>query len=186
MPGIHFSISLDHLIGAGNEQAASSGLQIGVRNGVPKVLLRSRRYLILAKHSFSPDPADHRCYIAPSRFVGSKLPPQERNELGKLVIVEAVLERWHVAEIAKGRLGDAMQDQLDQIVGPAAVQVAVERQRWPAAEQAQPADFMADGTSALVEARSREDATPTRVRASSSLTRAFSVSWSIAPLTEAR
>jgi hypothetical protein len=52
MPGIHFSISLDHLIGAGNEQAASSGLQIGVRNGVLKVLLPSRRYLILAKHSF--------------------------------------------------------------------------------------------------------------------------------------
>jgi hypothetical protein len=28
------------------------GLQIGVRNGVLKVLLPSRRYLILAKHSF--------------------------------------------------------------------------------------------------------------------------------------
>ena len=141
------------MIGAGNEQAASSGLQIGVRNGVPKVLLRSRRYLILAKHSFSPDPADHRCYIAPSRFVGSKLPPQVRNELGKLVIVEAVLERWHVAEAAESRLGDPMQNELDQIVRRIAVQVAVQRKRRPAAEQGQAADFMANGTGALVEAR---------------------------------
>src|SRR4051812_12315788 len=82
-----------------------------------------------------PGPADCRMHPGPWRLVRRELPPQVPHKLGDLAVGHAVLEGGHVAEIARRRGGDAMQDHLDQIVRCRAVQVAVQRQRGAATEQ---------------------------------------------------
>src|SRR4051794_9534184 len=80
---------------------------------------------------FLPDTADRDVDIGPGRLVRGKLPPQVGGQLCNLSVVQAVLERRHVAEVARGGGCDAVQDHLDQIVRYDAVQIAVQRQRRP-------------------------------------------------------
>src|ERR1700730_13156296 len=91
-----------------------------------------------------PGPADGRLYAGPGRLVRSELLPEIGYQLGKLSVAHAVLEGRHIAEIARHRRGDAVQDHLDQVIRHGAVQIAVQRQRGPAAEQRHAADRMAD------------------------------------------
>src|ERR1700737_3589203 len=106
---------------------------------------RSARY-------FLPNTADGRLDIGPGRLVRGKLTPEVGEELRNLTVGQAIPEGRHIAELARDRLGDAVEDDLDQIVGYRAVQIAVERQRRPAAEQRRTADLMADRAGALIEA----------------------------------
>ena len=99
----------------------------------------------------------------PGRLVRGKLPPQVRHQLGQLAVGHAVLEGRHIAEIARHRGCDAVQDDLDQIVRHGAVQIAVQRQRRPAAEQRRAADRMANRAGALIEPRAGGDAETTLV-----------------------
>src|SRR6188472_3481106 len=85
-----------------------------------------------------PSPADGRLYAGPGRLVRGKLLPEIGDQLRQLTVAHAVLEGGHVAEIARRRGGNAVQDHLDQIVRHGAVQIAVQRQRRPAAEQGAP------------------------------------------------
>src|SRR6266702_4699867 len=100
-----------------------------------------------------PDTPNGRVNIGPTGLIRGKLPPQVGCELGDLAVGQAIPKGRHVAEIARCGRCDTMQDHLDQIVRPRAVQVAVQRQRWPAAEQRRPADLMAHRAGALVEPR---------------------------------
>src|SRR6266851_9762044 len=105
--------------------------------------------------------ADGRVDGGPGRLVRGKLLPEVGHKLGELTVGHAVLEAGHVAEIARHWRSDAMQDYLDQIVRHGAVQVAVQCQRWPAAEQGRAADRMTNRAGALIEAgadgRGRDD-----------------------------
>src|SRR5260370_24000210 len=104
---------------------------------------------------FPPDTADCRMNFAPGRLIRGKLPPQVGRQFRNLGVGEAVLEGRHVAEITRRGGSDAVQDDLDQIVRYRAVQIAVQRQRGPAAEQRRAADLVANRAGALVEAGAR-------------------------------
>src|SRR5438309_3097958 len=99
------------------------------------------------------DTADGGLDIGPYRLIRGKLSPQIGGEFGDLAIGQAVPEGRHVAKVARYRCCNAVQDDLDQIVGDRAVQIAVQRQRGPAAEQRRAADLVADRAGALIEAR---------------------------------
>ena len=98
----------------------------------------------------------------PGRLLRRKLLPEIGHEFGELAVGQVVPEGGHIAEIARNRVGDAVQDHLDQVVRGGRVQIAVERQRRPAAEQGRTADFVTDRAGALVKApagrRGRDDA----------------------------
>src|SRR5580704_9927511 len=100
-----------------------------------------------------PGLTDRGVHSGPGRLAWGELLPEIRHELGELTVSHAVLEGGHVAEIARNRGGDAVQDDLDQIVRHRAVQIAVQRQRRPAAEQGRAADLVANGAGAFVEPR---------------------------------
>ena len=68
-----------------------------------------------------PEPADSCMDVAPSSFIRRELPAQICHQLRDLIIAHAVLEGGHVAEIARHRLRDAVQDHLDQIIRHRAV-----------------------------------------------------------------
>ena len=105
------------------------------------------------------DTADHgRVQAGPGRLSGGELPPQVGDQLGELVVGQAVLEARHISEIARNRRGDAVQDHLDQIVGHGSVQIAVQRQRRPAAEQGRRRRPMANGAGAFIETRADAEA----------------------------
>jgi len=77
------------------------------------------------------------------------------HKLGNLTVAHAVLEGGHIAEVARRRLGDAVQDHLDQIIRHRTVKVGVQRQRRAAAEQRRAADLMADRAGAFIETGAR-------------------------------
>src|ERR1700687_430943 len=97
--------------------------------------------------------ADGRAPPGPGRLVRAEWPAEIGHKLGELIVSHAVLEAGHVAEIARHRGGDAMQDHLDQIVRHGTVQIAVQRQRRPAAEQGRAPNLMANRAGAFIEAR---------------------------------
>src|SRR6267142_4348925 len=99
------------------------------------------------------DPADGLVYAGPRRLVRGELLPQVGHKSCDLIVGHAVLEGRHVSEIARHRRSDAMQNHLNQIVWHGAVQVAVQRQRRPAAEQGRAANLMANRAGTLIEAR---------------------------------
>src|SRR5712664_1302717 len=107
---------------------------------------RSARYPL-------PGLPDGRVHTGPGRLVRGELLPQVGHKLGELIVGHAVLEGGHVTEIARHRRCDAVQDDLTQVVRHGAVEVAVQRQRWPAAEQRRAANLMANGAGTLIEAR---------------------------------
>src|SRR5665647_1990201 len=104
-------------------------------------------------HDPSPGLADGRGYPGPGRLSGCELLPQVGHKLRELIVGHAVLEAWHVAEIARHRRSDAVQDDLDQIIWHRTMQIAVQRQRRPATEQRRAADRMANRAGAFIEAR---------------------------------
>src|SRR6476661_921024 len=87
---------------------------------------RSARYAL-------PGPADGRLHIGPGRLVRRELPPEVSHKLPNLIVGHTVLETGHVAEIAPDGCRDTVQDHLDKIVRHGTVQIAVQRQRRPAA-----------------------------------------------------
>src|SRR5882724_5526578 len=89
---------------------------------------------IVALSRGCPNASDGRVKIAPCRLAGRELLPEITDKLGDLIVAHMVPEAWHVAEVARGGLGDAVQNHLDQVVGRVTVQIAVQRKRWPAAE----------------------------------------------------
>ena len=74
-----------------------------------------------------PNAPDGRAKISPCRFAGRELLTQINDKLGDLIVAHMVPEAGHVAEVARGGLGDAVQDHLNQVVGCVAVQIAVQR-----------------------------------------------------------
>src|SRR5258708_23951801 len=100
--------------------------------------------------------ANGRSQTGPGWLVGGELLAEIGHELVDLIVAHAVLEGWHVAEMARGGGCDAVQDHLDQIVRQGAVQIAVQRQRRPAAEQRRAADGMAHRAGALIETRAND------------------------------
>src|SRR6266851_1886476 len=119
---------------------AASGLSVG--HG------RSPRYGLSG-------PADGRAHCGPGWLIGSELLAQIGHKLGELIVGHAVLEGGHVAEIARYRRCNAVQNHLDQVVRHGAMQVAVQRQRRPAAEQRRTSDLMANRAGALIEPRAK-------------------------------
>src|SRR6185295_5532299 len=107
---------------------------------------RSARYAL-------PGPADGGLHAGPERLVRGELPPEVGNKLRNLIVGHAVLETGHVAEIARDGRRDTVQDHLDKIVRHGTVQIAVQRQRRPAAEQSRATDLMANRAGALIETR---------------------------------
>src|SRR5579863_987304 len=97
------------------------------------------------------DAADGRAHIGPWRLVRGELLPEIGHEFGKLVVRQAVLEGRHVAKLARSWRCDAMQDHLNEIVRHRAMQIAVQRERWPAAEQRRAADLMANRAGPFIE-----------------------------------
>src|SRR5262245_17667340 len=77
---------------------------------------------------FPPDTASCSMNILPDRLIRGKLLPEIPDQLGDLAVGQAVLEGRHIAKVGHGRLGDAVENDLDQIVRHAAVQIAVERE----------------------------------------------------------
>src|SRR5439155_26191416 len=65
---------------------------------------------------FLPDSPDRRLDTGPGRLVRGELPPQISSQLRDLAVGQAVLEGRHIAKVGRGRLGDAVQNELDQIV----------------------------------------------------------------------
>src|SRR3984893_17088356 len=96
-----------------------------------------------------PGPADCGLHPGPGRLVRCELLPQVGHKLGDLTVGHAVLEGRHVAEVARRWCCDAVQDHLDQIIRRGTMQIAVQRQRRPAAEQRRAADRMANRAGAL-------------------------------------
>src|SRR5882757_6788451 len=86
------------------------------------------------------DARDGRTNIAPCRLARRELPPEVTDKLGDLVVAHVIPECGHIAEVVRCGLGDAVQDHLDEIVGGGTMQIAVQRQRRPAAEQRQAAE----------------------------------------------
>src|SRR5450631_4030644 len=100
-----------------------------------------------------PGLSDSRQHAGPGGLFGGELPPQEAHQFGELVVAHAVLEGGHIAEVARDRRCDAVQDNLDQIVRRGAVQIAVQCQRRAATEQGWPTDRMANRAGALIKPR---------------------------------
>src|SRR6266571_5359304 len=86
-----------------------------------------RRHGSSARH-FLPDSPNGCMDIGPTRSIRGKLSPQIGGELGDLAVGQAVPEGRHIAEVARYRRCDAVQDHLDQIVRRRTVQIAVQRQ----------------------------------------------------------
>src|SRR5260370_1540807 len=73
-----------------------------------------------------PGLADRRVHARPGRLFGGELLPEVGHKLGELTVGQAVLEAGHVAEIARHRRSNSVQDYLHQHVRHGAEQTAVQ------------------------------------------------------------
>ena len=72
-------------------------------------------------------------------------------ELCDLRIAERITKAGHEAQFARSRLADAVHDDLQQVVWPVAVQVAVERQGHVHAQQARAVAVVVAGRAGAIE-----------------------------------